>query len=665
MDIVTTSLDALLHKATNTQNQNVDTAAVEAFCALINKEKEGAHIGAKLLANRMHSKNEVEALHTLTILDTSMKRCNNSLHSEIGKFRFLNEMIKLVSPKYLGSQTPLSIKQKVLQLLYIWTLDYPKETKIKEAYDMLKKQGVIREIPLSVCADNACIPERKMAASIFNDEEKNRLLQKLLQSKNPEDLQAANRLIKNMVKEDDKRAELKSRRISELESVNNNVRLLNEMLDSYKPGISSEDELQLIKELHQSCERLRPNVFKLATDVQQNEAMLNEVLQASDELGQVFDKFTEIIIKGNIPQRESQLDASNNLSLLDLSSPIDEDVLEKNNSAFQTQTSKESQSDMDLLCDIFTSNVVSHDILTPISSIKIVTSEGNNNGNVGNLNKSSALDELDALGEHLLKENLSSKRIGPQFNKVLEKVSMNVLAKQSSLESKNTSLAVVEQNKLSDLVSEEAFKLDLNFLTNKQNINETKAIKYNETIADDLLVDITSENVEKTDMIKDNEEKLDTNLTNVENNVPVINKTDFKLNDLVIKLEEIKPSVVTPLIVLDEKNGITVTLHFGKNKPREDVVVIVVTTISKNELPLSNLLFQAVVPKSCKLKLQKPSGNELPAYNPFLPPSAVTQIMLIANPEKVNVSLKCIVSYTMDDETITEMGEVDSLPKID
>lgn len=37
--------------------------------------------------------------------------------------------------------------------------------------------------------------------SIFQDEEKSRLLQKLLQSKNPDDLQAANRLIKTMVKE--------------------------------------------------------------------------------------------------------------------------------------------------------------------------------------------------------------------------------------------------------------------------------------------------------------------------------------------------------------------------------------------------------------------------------------------------------------------------------
>ena len=36
---------------------------------------------------------------------------------------------------------------------------------------------------------------------IFEDEEKSKLLQKLLQSKNPDDLHAANKLIKTMVKE--------------------------------------------------------------------------------------------------------------------------------------------------------------------------------------------------------------------------------------------------------------------------------------------------------------------------------------------------------------------------------------------------------------------------------------------------------------------------------
>lgn len=72
-----------------------------------------------------------------------MRRCGPLFHAEVGKFRFLNEMIRLVSPKYLGGKTPAVVHQKVLQLLYTWTKEYPREAKIKEAYEMLKKQGVV------------------------------------------------------------------------------------------------------------------------------------------------------------------------------------------------------------------------------------------------------------------------------------------------------------------------------------------------------------------------------------------------------------------------------------------------------------------------------------------------------------------------------------------
>lgn len=52
-----------------------------------------------------------------------------------------------------------------------------------------------------------------------------------------------------------------------------------------------------------------------------------------------------------------------------------------------------------------------------------------------------------------------------------------------------------------------------------------------------------------------------------------------------------------PLTVIEERNGISVVLHFAQDSPRSDVSVIVITTMSKNAKPLSNYLFQAVVPK--------------------------------------------------------------------
>jgi ADP-ribosylation factor-binding protein GGA len=40
-----------------------------------------------------------------------------------------------------------------------------------------------------------------------------------------------------------------------------------------------------------------------------------------------------------------------------------------------------------------------------------------------------------------------------------------------------------------------------------------------------------------------------------------------------------------------------------------------------------------------KVRLQPPSGTELPAFNPIVHPSAITQVLLLANPQKVRAQL--------------------------
>lgn len=74
------------------------------------------------------------------------------IQAEIGKFRFLNELMKLVSPKYLGNCTSSVIKSRITSLLKGWSDRYPQETKIKEAFDMLIKQGVVMVILLVKCS---------------------------------------------------------------------------------------------------------------------------------------------------------------------------------------------------------------------------------------------------------------------------------------------------------------------------------------------------------------------------------------------------------------------------------------------------------------------------------------------------------------------------------
>ncbi|CAG2064218.1 unnamed protein product [Timema podura] len=120
-----------------------------------------------------------------------------------------------------------------------------------------------------------------------------------------------------------------------------------------------------------------------------------------------------------------------------------------------------------------------------------------------------------------------------------------------------------------------------------------------EPSANKTLIKDEQANVSRTPVTKD---VVDTNVNSSGNNTVLspspAKKLEVKpLADIFVHLESIKPGNIPPLTVLDEKNGISVVLHFAKERPRQDVSVIVVTTLSKNTSPLTNYLFQAVVPK--------------------------------------------------------------------
>ncbi|XP_017792151.1 PREDICTED: ADP-ribosylation factor-binding protein GGA3 [Habropoda laboriosa] len=643
MDVVTTSLEALIQRVTNPQNQKPDIAATEAFCVMLIKETEGIQIGTKLLAMRIQSSNESEALQALTLLDTCMRRCGPSFHAEIGKFRFLNEMIRLVSPKYLGGKTPIMVRQKVLQLLHTWTKEYPKELKIKEAYEMLRKQGVIEDDCISINnTQEEGLKVSKTKSTIFDDEEKSKLLQKLLQSKNPDDLQAANRLIKTMVREDERRVQLNSRRIMELESVHNNAKLLSEMLDSYNCNETSKEDLELMKELHQACERLKPIVLKLANETQDNEGMLGDVLAASDELEQVFEKYTTVIVRGERVNAKTDFDISP--YLLDLSTPIENVPLESGgiNASYDTVVANH-QSDMEVLGDIFNSfGKPENSEVTSISNASLLMTDSvmqplnvlpkSKKDELINVSekkidsKARALEELNELGESLLKQSLS----GTVSNSRLKSGS-------SSHSSDSLKTTNVKNDKTCNIRFVSNINVPSQDGTNFKNVMDCN-------VNDKLDTNRCNDRLSTWDAIS-----LTSSIENSLNPEPEIKP----LTDINISLQDIKPG-----------NRYSYLLHFALDNPRQDVFVVVITTMSKNLKPLSNYLFQAVVPKRCKCRLQPPSGTGLPGHNPFLPPSAITQIMLIANPTKETVSLKFMLSYTMDDETFTEMGEVEKLPLV-
>uniref|UniRef100_A0AAQ6ADR6 Golgi associated, gamma adaptin ear containing, ARF binding protein 3b n=1 Tax=Amphiprion ocellaris TaxID=80972 RepID=A0AAQ6ADR6_AMPOC len=274
-DCVNMMCPSLLDKATHPTNRQEDWEYIIGFCDQINKELEGPQIAVTLLVHKIHSPQEWEALQALTVLEACMKNCGRRFHNEVGKYRFLNELIKVVSPKYLGETAPEKVKVKIVEMLYSWTVAFPSETKIGEAYQTLRRQGLVTndpELPL----DRTLIPSppTRPKHPVFDNEDMGKLLAELLRSKNPEDLQEANRLIKNMVKEDDARVQKVTKRIHTLEEVNINVKLLTEMLTHYNKDSSTDSDKEIIKELYERCDKLRRAAFKMATETEDNDTSL-------------------------------------------------------------------------------------------------------------------------------------------------------------------------------------------------------------------------------------------------------------------------------------------------------------------------------------------------------------------------------------------------------
>uniref|UniRef100_A0A672Z8U5 Golgi associated, gamma adaptin ear containing, ARF binding protein 3b n=1 Tax=Sphaeramia orbicularis TaxID=375764 RepID=A0A672Z8U5_9TELE len=289
----------LMHFLTNSThptNRQEDWEYIIGFCDQINKELEGPQIAVTLLVHKIHSPQEWEALQALTVLEACMKNCGRRFHNEVGKYRFLNELIKVVSPKYMGDSAPEKVKTKIVELLYSWTVAFPDEAKISEAYQTLRRQGLVTrdpELPL----DRTLMPSppTRPKHPVFDNEDMGKLLAELLRSKNPEDLQEANRLIKNMVKEDEARVQKVTKRMHTLEEVNINVKLLTEMLSHYNKDSSTDSDKEIIKELYERCDKLRRAAFKMATETEDNDTSLGDILQASDDLSKVISSYKKIV----------------------------------------------------------------------------------------------------------------------------------------------------------------------------------------------------------------------------------------------------------------------------------------------------------------------------------------------------------------------------------
>ena len=161
---------------------------------------------------------------------------------------------------------------------------------------MLKKQGIVKEDPKLPEDKILPPPSPRPQNSIFDtDEEKSKLLARLLKSTHAEDLQAANRLIKSMIKEEQEKSAKVSRRVNTISEVSENVKRMDELLESYKRQELPKSDYETLQNLFQRCEKLRPLLFRLASETVDDDEALAELLQANDRLTQALGRYRQTV----------------------------------------------------------------------------------------------------------------------------------------------------------------------------------------------------------------------------------------------------------------------------------------------------------------------------------------------------------------------------------
>ncbi|XP_055097126.1 ADP-ribosylation factor-binding protein GGA3 isoform X5 [Symphalangus syndactylus] len=581
---------------------------------------------------------------------------------------------------------------------------------------MLKRQGIVQSDP-PIPVDRTLIPSPppRPKNPVFDDEEKSKLLAKLLKSKNPDDLQEANKLIKSMVKEDEARIQKVTKRLHTLEEVNNNVRLLNEMLLHYSQEDSSDGDRELMKELFDQCENKRRTLFKLASETEDNDNSLGDILQASDNLSRVINSYKAIIegqvINGEVatltlPDSEGNSQCSNQGTLIDLAEldttnslssvlapaptppssgipilppPPQASAPPRSRSSSQAEATPGPSStsntlswlDEELLCLGLTD---------PAPDIPPGESAGNSQWHLlqreqSDLDFFSPRPGTTACGASnapLLQPSAPSSSssqapLPPPFPAPVVPASVPAPSAGSFF---STGVAPALAPKVEPAVpGHHGLALGDSALHHldalDQLLEEAKVTSGLVKPATSPLIPTTTPARPLLPFSTGPGSPLFQPLSFQSQGSP-LKGPELSLASIHVPLESIKPSSALPVTAYD-KNGFRILFHFAKECPpgRPDVLVVVVSMLNTAPLPVKSIVLQAAVPKSMKVKLQPPSGTELSPFSPIQPPAAITQVMLLANPLKEKVRLRYKLTFALGEQLSTEVGEVDQFPPVE
>lgn len=278
------------------------------ICDFINGTEEGPRDAVRAIKKRLHnamSKNNAVVMYTLTVLETAVKNCNHRFHVLVCNKEFVQDLIKLIGPKF---DAPQIIQERVLSLIQAWADAFredPTLAGVVQSYDDLKSKGV--EFP---AADlDTLAPIKTPKRTVFNQPPPP-LEQPQQQQQPPQQQQSYAQAVNPNPTYDGlvfrelglepiapTPAQLTTLR-ADLDVVNQNIQVFRESLTDVVPGKETAEELQLLSDLHHTCRQMQVRIMDLIQNVR-SEDVTYELIMVNDSLNSVFEKYDRFVLNRN------------------------------------------------------------------------------------------------------------------------------------------------------------------------------------------------------------------------------------------------------------------------------------------------------------------------------------------------------------------------------
>lgn len=186
-------MDELLEEATSEYTASSNYSYVRKFAQHVKNRRSSYPLALSMIVFKIRSWDPVVGMLAINVIEECMEVCGPLFVAEVSKNTFLNELVKIIHPRYDGNSCPSDVRLKLIRVLESWKKRYSQYSKFNMVFNSLIESGVITEtdrVPPKI--------ERELS---IGDASSNFKLSRLVREPTWENIERANTIIRKMVKE--------------------------------------------------------------------------------------------------------------------------------------------------------------------------------------------------------------------------------------------------------------------------------------------------------------------------------------------------------------------------------------------------------------------------------------------------------------------------------